>query len=313
VKSRAGFDASGCSESRRDPGCAGRIEARGDDEPVPIDAEAQAGHEFVASEEAVDAIDRAAVAKSPKNAATIEERAMPARNAHRSTNAQRRPRNTHSRSLPTRLRRRSLGRKRVPPRDAFSGSDRATKSQAESLQDALAAIRDDVDEQVLPIFLEEAAELYPQAASRCAGGGAPERRRASRDSCARTLHTFKGSARMAGAMRLGELAHRMESRLSSGRLAAAADRRNCSRRSTDLDRIGYVLDALREGKTNVRCRSSGRADRAPIRAAAQAAASAAATPSAREACSSRSRRRGAAPAAADVEPAPARCCACAPT
>jgi len=35
----------------------------------------------------------------------------------------------------------------------------------EFLQDPLADIRDDVDEQVLPIFLEEAAELYPQASA----------------------------------------------------------------------------------------------------------------------------------------------------
>jgi hypothetical protein len=37
-------------------------------------------------------------------------------------------------------------------------------------QDPLADIRDDVDTQVLPIFLEEAAELYPKQASRSARG-----------------------------------------------------------------------------------------------------------------------------------------------
>ena len=80
-------------------------------------------------------------------------------------------------------------------------------ARREVSQDPLAVIRDDVDTQVLPIFLEEAAELYPQAGERVRAW----RRAPGDDTRARqlrrTLHTFKGSARMAGAMRLGELVH----------------------------------------------------------------------------------------------------------
>ncbi|MEO8303593.1 MAG: Hpt domain-containing protein [Betaproteobacteria bacterium] len=117
--------------------------------------------------------------------------------------------------------------------------------------DALAEIRDDVDEQVLPIFLEEAAELYPQA-----GGEVRAWRRSPADltgarQLRRTLHTFKGSARMAGAMRLGELAHQMESRLSVGDSPVDSTPELFEALDADLDRIGYVLDALREGRTNV--------------------------------------------------------------
>ncbi len=82
-----------------------------------------------------------------------------------------------------------------------------------SLVDPLADVRDEVDADVLPIFLEEAAELFPQAGEQLR---AWRRRPGDSDSASqlrRTLHTFKGSARMAGAMRLGELTHRMESRL----------------------------------------------------------------------------------------------------
>ena len=67
----------------------------------------------------------------------------------------------------------------------------------------------------------------------------------------RTLHTLKGSARMAGAMRLGELAHRMEARLSVGDLPVTPSGGLFEALDSDLDRIGYVLDALREGKANV--------------------------------------------------------------
>jgi chemosensory pili system protein ChpA (sensor histidine kinase/response regulator) len=70
---------------------------------------------------------------------------------------------------------------------------------------------DHIDPDLFPIFEEEAAELLPQL------GGAlrqwstnPDNMKARLD-VLRVLHTVKGSARLAGAMRLGEMAHRMES------------------------------------------------------------------------------------------------------
>ena len=70
---------------------------------------------------------------------------------------------------------------------------------------------DTLDEELFPIFLEEAQELLPRlhAGLRDWAGAPPEGQRAS--ACMRCLHTFKGAARLAGAMRLGELAHRLES------------------------------------------------------------------------------------------------------
>jgi chemosensory pili system protein ChpA (sensor histidine kinase/response regulator) len=117
--------------------------------------------------------------------------------------------------------------------------------------EALLDVADDVDETILPIFLEEAGELFPQA-----GEGLRAWRRTPDDAACgaqlrRTLHTLKGSARMAGAMRLGELAHRMESRLMLGDAPVAPSGELFEALDTDLDRIGFVLDALREGKSNV--------------------------------------------------------------
>ena len=117
--------------------------------------------------------------------------------------------------------------------------------------DPLANIRDDVDEQVLPIFLEEAAELYPQAGAQVRSWRRAPGDEASARQLRRTLHTFKGSARMAGAMRLGELAHLMESRLSIDDAPTPGTLELFEALDADLDRIGYVLDALRAGKTNV--------------------------------------------------------------
>ncbi len=135
------------------------------------------------------------------------------------------------------------------PMDAL---DVATASPvAEVKTDPLAGVHDDVDRDVLPIFLEEAAELFPQAGEELRAW----RRQPGSDEYAsklrRTLHTFKGSARMAGAMRLGELTHLMESRLVAGDTPVAGTPALFDALDDDLDRVAFVLEALREGRTNV--------------------------------------------------------------
>jgi chemosensory pili system protein ChpA (sensor histidine kinase/response regulator) len=70
---------------------------------------------------------------------------------------------------------------------------------------------DAIDPDLFPIFEEEAAELMPKLASGLRTWAAHPERREPRDQVLRALHTLKGSARLAGALRLGELAHRMES------------------------------------------------------------------------------------------------------
>ncbi|MBU1665564.1 MAG: Hpt domain-containing protein, partial [Gammaproteobacteria bacterium] len=75
------------------------------------------------------------------------------------------------------------------------------------------ATQDDLDSQLLPIFLEEASTLLPQIGTALRtwrsdpGDGQP------RDALKRSLHTLKGSARMAGAMTLGEDVHTLESEI----------------------------------------------------------------------------------------------------
>jgi chemosensory pili system protein ChpA (sensor histidine kinase/response regulator) len=121
----------------------------------------------------------------------------------------------------------------------------------EPAHDPIAELHDEVDPDVLPIFLEEAAELFPKAGEQLRAW----RRRPSdpegSSQLRRTLHTFKGSARMTGAMRLGELTHRMESRLDVGGVAAPATPELLDALDDDLDRIAFVLEALREGKFNI--------------------------------------------------------------
>ena len=119
------------------------------------------------------------------------------------------------------------------------------------VEDPLANIRDDVDEQVLAIFLEEASELSPQAGEQVRAWRRNPHDKQIAQQLRRTLHTFKGSARMAGAMRLGELTHRMEARLMHGDALVAATPDLFDALDADLDHVAFVLDALREGRTNV--------------------------------------------------------------
>ena len=116
--------------------------------------------------------------------------------------------------------------------------------------DPLAGVRDEVEPDVLPIFLDEAAELYPQAGDELRAWRRAPAQSDLPQQLRRTLHTFKGSARMAGAMRLGELAHLMESRMGDADTPAAISPELFEALDGELDQIAYVLDRLRAGELN---------------------------------------------------------------
>ena len=105
---------------------------------------------------------------------------------------------------------------------------------------------DDIDEQLLPVFIEEADELIQQISASLRGLRVPEPDQKDARALARVLHTFKGSARMAGAMRMGEVIHQMESRLLaagshySSSLLDAFD--------ADFDLIQMLAEELKGGK-----------------------------------------------------------------
>jgi len=70
---------------------------------------------------------------------------------------------------------------------------------------------DNLDPDLLSIFEEEAQELLPSLGTALRQWVARPDNVSARGEVLRVLHTLKGSARLAGAMRLGEMAHRMES------------------------------------------------------------------------------------------------------
>lgn len=72
-------------------------------------------------------------------------------------------------------------------------------------------VLDVLDPDLFPVFEEEAAELLPQLGSALRQWAAHPDNLGARSEVLRALHTLKGSSRLAGAMRLGEMAHRLES------------------------------------------------------------------------------------------------------
>ena len=103
---------------------------------------------------------------------------------------------------------------------------------------------DDVDQQLLPIFLEEAAELVPQVGQDLRAWRARPEDKLVAQSLKRLLHTLKGSARMAGAMALGQLTHSMESRIENAQLLPSIPESLIDDLETSFDRIGTLIGRL---------------------------------------------------------------------
>ncbi|MCL2161258.1 MAG: Hpt domain-containing protein [Betaproteobacteria bacterium] len=84
-----------------------------------------------------------------------------------------------------------------------------------STTSALPTAQDEIDEQLLPIFLEEAGELLNELHITLRAWNGDLANTEHSMLVKRQLHTLKGSARMAGAMVLGNRVHQLESRMES--------------------------------------------------------------------------------------------------
>jgi len=110
-------------------------------------------------------------------------------------------------------------------------------------------VADEIDQQLLPIFLEEADTLVPDTSAQLRAWQAAPDATAARDALRRNLHTIKGSARMVGAMRMGELTHVMESRVIAvieGNLSASAE--VFGTLEAQFDRLADIVERLKRGE-----------------------------------------------------------------
>ncbi|MYM87951.1 response regulator [Rugamonas sp. FT82W] len=88
-------------------------------------------------------------------------------------------------------------------------------AEPEILTAAPAIFHDELDADLLPVFLEEGADLLPQVGEALRTWHHNPADTAQAQSLLRLLHTVKGSARMAGAMRLGQHAHEIETHIEN--------------------------------------------------------------------------------------------------
>jgi chemosensory pili system protein ChpA (sensor histidine kinase/response regulator) len=95
---------------------------------------------------------------------------------------------------------------------------------------------DTIDVDLFPIFADEALELLPQLGGALRQWVVRPDNGSARSEVLRNLHTLKGSARLAGALRLGEMAHRMET--MAERLGSDVQH------SADLEPLQAAFDAL---------------------------------------------------------------------
>ena len=117
------------------------------------------------------------------------------------------------------------------------------KGPVQDIDDDIDAL-DTIDVDLFPIFADEAQELLPQLAGALRQWAARPDNTSARAEVLRNLHTLKGSARLAGALRLGEMAHRMETdaeRLGSDNLVGA----DIEPLTASFDAIAARFDLLR--------------------------------------------------------------------
>ena len=130
---------------------------------------------------------------------------------------------------------------------APSLTGRSAEIFADDEDDAIDAV-DAIDPELFPIFDEEAAELMPQLGGALRQWSARPGNQVARMEVLHALHTLKGSARLAGALRLGEMAHRMESEIEylGSETAAAQD---FELLLTRFDAMAHTLEFLRKADT----------------------------------------------------------------
>ena len=137
-----------------------------------------------------------------------------------------------------------------PPVSRFAGLAQPVRAAADVVDSEVPEDEHDIDAvdaldpDLFPVFEEEAQELLPQLGGALRQWASRPENQSARAEALRVLHTLKGSARLAGAMRLGERAHRMESAVE--RLDAAATPAAFDALLSRFDLLQSGFDALRQ-------------------------------------------------------------------
>ncbi|WP_137936147.1 Hpt domain-containing protein [Chitinivorax sp. B] len=119
---------------------------------------------------------------------------------------------------------------------------------AEETAEATYSVQDDIDEQLLPVFIEEVNDLQPQISKVMRDWRTDPAAYEMSKALQRLLHTLKGSARMTGAMRLGEATHNLETKVI-GLQETAPTSDDFDELESQLDQVNELIDIL-QGKSS---------------------------------------------------------------
>jgi chemosensory pili system protein ChpA (sensor histidine kinase/response regulator) len=115
-----------------------------------------------------------------------------------------------------------------------------------SLERRQRRLDDDIDPELLQIFIDEAHELVPAVGAALRDWRDHPDNPALGQALQRVLHTLKGSARMAGAMALGELTHHMETRSETALAVKTLPATLFEELETSWDRMGMLFEKLQK-------------------------------------------------------------------
>ena len=116
-------------------------------------------------------------------------------------------------------------------------------------QSAAGLPEDQLDPDLLPIFLEEAVEIVRTIYEQLDAWQAAPTDDIATQGLARSLHTLKGSARMAGAMSLGALTHTLESRAEEAAKSGQASSALIEEMKHAFDAIAQIVERLQRGES----------------------------------------------------------------
>ena len=137
------------------------------------------------------------------------------------------------------------------PQAAVEAAPEAAVQQLQAAAPAVKRLQDELDEQLLPIFLEEAQDQLRELTVQLRLWRGDLASDAQPHAIARLLHTFKGNARMAGAMNLGEFTHLLESRVEDVLRSGAATPAFIDEIEGGCDTLAQSAERLRSGDTSI--------------------------------------------------------------
>ncbi|PXW86464.1 chemosensory pili system protein ChpA (sensor histidine kinase/response regulator) [Nitrosomonas sp. Nm84] len=109
--------------------------------------------------------------------------------------------------------------------------------------------QDEINQELLPVFLEETQDIIPQIGGKLRGWRMLPRDEDIQHALLRLLHTLKGSARMVGALQLGKLIHGMESHVESAFCAHDITDSALDQLETEFDVISGKIEQLQGNTT----------------------------------------------------------------